>query len=294
MDHLQSTVPSDDDEAKELPLLLPSSSPFSPLAPMQMSNTFYDELDFDHGDSGTNSCYEKISDSEIFAHPMHKRLTNHSQVLSSQKRFKLSPASHAATASITKGSGFESPEEGEISDDQDADAGSQLLTSVSHISPNKRQSVEMESFAPSADGHLVTDNVLCNGEFSSVLMSDLDEMEGVLQNDDQCIKDSLNANDNEFEIIDDALSSDNGDDINIGADGGVFSDDETEGDADVDDDEIEAMLEGSMPTGVASDVDGKQKVTGGRGRSSVCGGAVDFQAPAMLEKVILVGMFGFS
>lgn len=288
MDHLQSTMPSDDGEAKELPMLLPSSSPFSPLAAMQMSNAFYDELDFDHGDSGTNSCYEKTSESDSFAHPMRRRLTNHSQVLISQKRFKLSPASHAA-ASIAKD--FESPEEGEISDDQDADT---QLTVASHISPNRRQSVEMESFAPSADGRLVTDNVLSIGQFSSVLMSDLDEMEEVLQNDDQCIKDSLNANDNEFEIIDDALSSDNGDDINVGADGGIFSDDETEGDADVDDDEIEAMLEGSMPSGVASDVDGKQKVTGGRGRSSVCGGAVDFQAPAMLEKVILVGMFGFS
>jgi|SRR6218665_484857 len=283
MDHfLQPPLPIEDDD---LPL------PPSPLASMQMSNTYYNELDFDHGDGGPQLHYETISDDDVYGQygSAPKRLKMSDSGLGGQsKGFKT-----VSTRVLSLGCGFDSPEEGEISDDPDVDAGSER--SASRISRNKGKSdkIQLESFAAEVLEEVLpysSDPIICPmvdflsdvdfiestgaAVFPAIGAADIAEV--VVTGDDVSKMNHAHDNGSEFEIIDD-LSSDNGDE-NAG--------DSDDSEVDMDEDEIEAMLDEGIP----NSTEGREKGAG-KGKMSASGGAVDFQAPTMQDKVILVGMY---
>lgn len=282
MDHfLQPPLPNEDDDLPPPP---------SPLASMQMSNAYYNELDFDHGDGGPHSRYETISDDDVYGQygSAPKRLKTDLGFIRPPKSFKTS-----STRVLTLGCDFESPEEGEISDDPDVDADSER--SASRISRNKGKSdtIQSESFAVEALEEIPlfssSDPTTCpiddflgdvdyiestSGTGFPAIGADIAEV--VVKGDEVSKMNHVHDNGSEFEIIDD-LSSDNGDE-NAG--------DSDDSEVDMDEDEIEAMLEEGIP----NSSEGREKGAG-KGKMSSSGSAVDFQAPTMQDKVILVGAY---
>lgn len=283
MDHfLQPPLPNEDDDLPPPP---------SPLASMQMSNAYYNDLDFDHGDGGPHLRYETISDDDVYGQygSAPKRLKTDSGFIRQSKSFKT-----ASTRLLSLGCGFESPEEGEISDDPDVDADSERDSS--RISRNKGKSDKIqseESFVVEAleeiQQYSASDPITCplddflgdggyiesaSGTGFPAISADIVEV--VVKGDEVSKLHRCHDNGSDFEIIDD-LSSDNGDENAVDSD---------DSEVDMDEEEIEAMLEEGIP----NSSEGREKGAG-KGKMSSSGVPVDFQAPTMQDKVILVGAY---